>query len=75
VPEKDGYQVIGFSAAGSATGHGRDDIQGLFHGVIDLAPGGVGETFSALLRMPVPTHGVRRADGDPQVISPAASTT
>ncbi|MFH0727407.1 MAG: Tm-1-like ATP-binding domain-containing protein [Pseudomonadota bacterium] len=49
--EKDGYQVIGYSAAGVGDRAMEEMIsQGLFHGVIDLAPGGVGEHLFGYMR-------------------------
>jgi uncharacterized protein (UPF0261 family) len=49
--EKEGYQVIGFSAAGVGDRAMEEMIaQGLFHGVVDLAPGGVGEHIFGFMR-------------------------
>ncbi|NOX35452.1 MAG: UPF0261 family protein [Deltaproteobacteria bacterium] len=49
--EKEGYQVTGFSAAGVGDRAMEDMIaQGFFQGVIDLAPGGVGEHYFGFMR-------------------------
>ncbi len=49
--EKKGFQVIGFSAAGVGDQAMEKMIaQGFFHGVIDLAPGGVGEHYFGYMR-------------------------
>jgi uncharacterized protein (UPF0261 family) len=49
--EQHGYQVIGFSAAGIGDKAMEDMIaRGFFHGVIDLAPGGVGEHLFGFMR-------------------------
>ena len=49
--EREGYQIIGFSAAGIGDRAMEDMIsQGLFQGVIDLAPGGVGEHLFGFMR-------------------------
>ncbi len=46
--ENDGYQVIGFSAAGVCDRAMEDMIaRSFFDAVVDLAPGGVGEKYSA----------------------------
>jgi uncharacterized protein (UPF0261 family) len=69
--EKDGYQVIGFSAAGIGDRAMEEMIsQGLFHGVVDLAPGGVGEHLFGFMRDAGP-HRMESAGrmGIPQVIS------
>jgi uncharacterized protein (UPF0261 family) len=69
--EKDGYQVIGFSAAGVGDRAMEEMIsQGLFHGVVDLAPGGVGEHLFGFMRDAGP-HRMESAGraGIPQVIS------
>lgn len=69
--EKDGYQVIGFSAAGIGDRAMEDMIaQGFFHGVIDLAPGGVGEHLYGYMRDAGP-HRMESAGrlGIPQIIS------
>lgn len=69
--EKAGYQVIGFSAAGIGDRAMEEMIsQGLFHGVVDLAPGGVGEHLYGFMR----DAGPRRLEsagkgGLPQVVS------
>jgi len=69
--EKDGFQVIGFSAAGIGDRAMEAMIaQGLFHGVVDLAPGGVGEHLFGFMR----DAGPQRMEsagrlGLPQVIS------
>jgi uncharacterized protein (UPF0261 family) len=66
-----GYQVIGFSAAGIGDRAMETMIaEGLFQGVIDLAPGGVGEHLFGFMRDAGPnrmeTAGLA---GIPQVIS------
>ena len=49
--EKEGYQVIGFSAAGIGDRAMEQMIaEGFFQGVIDLAPGGVGEHLFGFMR-------------------------
>jgi len=49
--EKAGYQVIGFSAAGIGDRAMEEMIlQGFFQGVVDLAPGGVGENLFGFMR-------------------------
>ncbi|MDX2446352.1 MAG: Tm-1-like ATP-binding domain-containing protein [Desulfobacterales bacterium] len=49
--EQSGYQVIGFSAAGIGDRAMEQMIaEGFFHGVIDLAPGGVGEHLFGFMR-------------------------
>jgi uncharacterized protein (UPF0261 family) len=49
--EAKGYQVIGFSAAGIGDRAMEDMIaDGFFQGVIDLAPGGVGEHLFGFMR-------------------------
>ena len=69
--ESEGYQIIGFSAAGIGDRAMEDMIaQGYFHGVIDLAPGGVGEHIFGFMR----DAGPRRLEtagelGLPQIIS------
>lgn len=66
-----GHQVIGFSAAGIGD-RAMDEMitQGLFHGVIDLAPGGVGEHLYGCMRDAGPDRlsAAGRA-GIPQVVS------
>ncbi len=69
--EEKGYQVIGFSAAGIGDRAMEEMIaQGLFQGIVDLAPGGVGEHLFGFMRDAGPwrmeTAGNR---GLPQVIS------
>ena len=69
--EQNGYQIIGFSAAGIGDRAMEDMIAaGLFQGVIDLAPGGVGEHHFGFMR----DAGPRRLEsagklGIPQIIS------
>jgi uncharacterized protein (UPF0261 family) len=69
--EQDGFQVIGFSAAGVGDRAMEQMIaQGLFHGVVDLAPGGVGEHLFGFMR----DAGADRMEnagrmGIPQVVS------
>lgn len=49
--EAKGYQIIGFSAAGIGDRAMEDMIdEGFFQGVIDLAPGGVGEHLFGFMR-------------------------
>ena len=69
--ERDGYQVIGFSAAGIGDRAMEEMIsQGLFHGVIDLAPGGVGEHLFGHMRDAGPNRMESAGRmGIPQVIS------
>ena len=69
--EKQGYQVIGFSAAGIGDRAMEEMIsQGLFHGVIDLAPGGVGEHLFGFMRDAGPDRMESAGrKGIPQVIS------
>lgn len=69
--EQNGYQVIGFSAAGIGDRAMEDMIAaGFFQGVIDLAPGGVGEHLFGFMRDAGPnrleTAGMA---GIPQIIS------
>ncbi|MHC4457798.1 MAG: Tm-1-like ATP-binding domain-containing protein [Planctomycetota bacterium] len=69
--EQNGYQIIGFSAAGIGDKAMEDMIAaGFFHGVIDLAPGGVGEHLFGFMRDAGPnrleTAGMA---GIPQIIS------
>jgi uncharacterized protein (UPF0261 family) len=69
--EKEGHQVIGFSAAGIGDKAMEEMIsQGLFHGIIDLAPGGVGEHLFGFMRDAGP-HRLESAGkaGIPQIIS------
>ncbi len=69
--ERRGYQVIGFSAAGIGDRAMEDMIAGgFFQGVIDLAPGGVGEHLFGFMR----DAGPRRLEnagelGLPQIVS------
>lgn len=69
--EQKGFQVIGFSAAGIGDKAMEDMIAaGFFNGVIDLAPGGVGEHLFGFMR----DAGPRRMEtagalGIPQIIS------
>ena len=69
--EQHGYQVIGFSAAGIGDRAMEDMIaDGFFQGVIDLAPGGVGEHHFGFMRDAGP-HRLETAgkSGIPQIIS------
>jgi uncharacterized protein (UPF0261 family) len=69
--EETGYQVIGFSAAGIGDRAMEEMLsQGLFQGVIDLAPGGVGEHLFGFMRDAGPDRmeSAGRA-GIPQIIS------
>ena len=69
--EEEGYQVIGFSAAGvSDRAMEKMIADGFFIGVIDLAPGGVGEHLFGFMRDAGPNRmeSAGRA-GIPQVIS------
>ena len=72
--EKAGYQVIGFSAAGICDRAMEEMIgQGFFQGVVDLAPGGVGEHLFGFMRDAGPERmeaAGRR--GIPQIISTCA---
>ena len=69
--EQEGYQVIGFSAAG-VSDRAMEEMManGLFQGVIDLAPGGVGEHLFGFMRDAGP-HRMEAAGnaGVPQIIS------
>ena len=71
--EQRGYQVIGFSAGGIGDRAMEEMIeqQNIFSGVIDLAPGGVGEEVLGFTRAAGPTRleaaGKR---GIPQIIAP-----
>ncbi len=69
--EKSGYQVTGFSAAG-VSDRAMEEMMaaGLFQGVIDLAPGGVGEHLFGFMRDAGP-HRMEAAGnaGAPQIIS------
>ena len=69
--EGSGYQVTGFSAAGiSDRAMEEMMVAGLFQGVIDLAPGGVGEHLFGFMRDAGP-HRMEAAGnaGAPQIIS------
>jgi len=69
--EQAGHQAIGFSAAGIGDRAMEEMItQGLFQGVIDLAPGGVGEHVFGFMRDAGPNRmeSAGRA-GIPQIIS------
>ncbi len=69
--EQKGYQVIGFSAAGIGDRAMEDMIAGgFFQGIIDLAPGGVGEHLFGFMRDAGP-HRLENAGklGIPQIIS------
>ena len=69
--EQKGYQVIGFSAAGISDRAMEEMMAaGLFQGVIDLAPGGVGEHLFGFMRDAGP-HRMEAAGnaGVPQIIS------
>jgi uncharacterized protein (UPF0261 family) len=71
VLEKEGYQVIGFHAAGISDRAMEEMIaEGLFRGVIDLAPGGVGEHLYGFMRDAGP-HRLEAAGkaGIPQIVS------
>lgn len=69
--ENQGFQVTGFSAAGVGDRAMEEMIaQGFFHGVLDLAPGGVGEHYFGYMR----DGGPERLEsagkkGIPQIIS------
>jgi uncharacterized protein (UPF0261 family) len=69
--EQKGYQVIGFSAAGIGDKAMEDMIAaGYFHGVIDLAPGGVGEHLFGFMRDAGPNRlETAGTAGIPQIIS------
>jgi len=69
--EQKGYQVIGFSAAGIGDRAMEEMIsQGLFQGVIDLAPGGVGEHLFGFMRDAGPNRMESAGTaGIPQIIS------
>jgi uncharacterized protein (UPF0261 family) len=69
--EREGYQVIGFSAAGVGDKAMEEMIaQGLFHGVVDLAPGGVGEHLFGFMRDAGPNRMESAGKkGIPQIIS------
>ena len=69
--EKEGYQVIGFSAAGIGDRAMEEMIaEGFFQGVIDLAPGGVGEHHFGFMRDAGPYRlEAAGKSGIPQIIS------
>lgn len=70
--ESRGYQVIGFSAAGVCD-RAMEDMIGLrfFDGVVDLAPGGVGEEIVGGMRAAGPDRLTTAGKlGVPQVIAP-----
>ena len=69
--EAKGYQVIGFSAAGIGDRAMEDMIaEGFFQGVIDLAPGGVGEHLFGFMRDAGPNRLETAGKlGLPQIIS------
>ncbi len=69
--ERSGYQVIGFSAAGIGDRAMEDMIsEGFFHGIVDLAPGGVGEHLFGFMRDAGPDRMVSAGKlGIPQIIS------
>jgi uncharacterized protein (UPF0261 family) len=69
--EKKGFQVTGFSAAGVGDQAMEKMIaQGFFQGVIDLAPGGVGEHFFGYMRDGGPNRLESAGKkGIPQIIS------
>ncbi len=69
--EKSGYQVTGFSAAGISDRAMEEMIaNGFFKGVIDLAPGGVGEHLFGYMRDAGPTRMEAAGKaGIPQIIS------
>lgn len=69
--EAAGHQVIGFSAAGIGDRAMEEMIsQGLFQGVIDLAPGGVGEHLFGFMRDAGPNRMESAGRGGiPQIIS------
>jgi uncharacterized protein (UPF0261 family) len=69
--ESKGFQVIGFSAAGIGDRAMEDMLaNGFFQGVVDLAPGGVGEHLFGFMRDAGP-HRMETAGkaGIPQIIS------
>jgi uncharacterized protein (UPF0261 family) len=69
--EQEGFQVIGFSAAGVGDRAMEEMIsQGFFQGIVDLAPGGVGEHLFGFMRDAGP-HRLESAGkaGIPQIIS------
>ncbi|MDA8305434.1 MAG: Tm-1-like ATP-binding domain-containing protein, partial [Deltaproteobacteria bacterium] len=72
--ENAGYQVIGFSAAGICDRAMEKMIgQGFFQGVVDLAPGGVGEHLFGFMRDAGPERMESAGKmGIPQIISTCA---
>ena len=72
--EKNGYQVIGFSAAGIGDRAMEEivETQNMFSALIDLAPGGVGEELLGFTRAAVPTRLEAAGKiGIPQIIAPS----
>ena len=69
--EEKGYQIIGFSAAGIGDRAMEDMIaEGFFQGVIDLAPGGVGEHHFGFMRDAGPNRlETAGKSGIPQIVS------
>lgn len=69
--EKAGFQIIGFSAAGVGDRAMEEMIaDGFFQGVIDLAPGGVGEHLFGFMRDAGPSRMESAGKaGIPQIIS------
>lgn len=70
--ERQGYQVIGFSAAGVCD-RAMEDMIGMrfFDGVVELAPGGVGEEILGGMRAAGPDRLATAGSlGIPQVITP-----
>ena len=69
--EAKGYQIIGFSAAGVGDRAMEDMIKaGFFQGVIDLAPGGVGEHLFGFMRDAGPQRLENAGKlGIPQIVS------
>ncbi len=69
--EQAGYQAIGFSAAGICDRAMEEMIaEGFFQGVIDLAPGGVGEHLFGFMRDAGPNRMSSAGEiGIPQIIS------
>jgi uncharacterized protein (UPF0261 family) len=73
--EREGYQVIGFSAGGIGDRAMEEIIerQNIFGAVIDLAPGGVGEEVLGFNRAAGPTRlEAAGKKGIPQIIAPCA---
>jgi len=70
--EQEGYQVIGFSAAGVCDRAMENMIAGnFFDGVVDLAPGGVGEELLGGMRAAGPERLTTAGRlGIPQVVAP-----